>query len=499
MNPKWLHSLQQLWLVRFILGYLKKANAFPENDENLTYLPYEVWRNRFFRARLNLTFGLVSCGYIIRIILNLLPLFDRGKYFLTRYILLDIFTLLSLLICLIFLQTSLGRRHLGIIFLGFSWSLEMNEQVIESIMAILNPELAEFIQPERLAWVSTFFSQAILIPVHWPLHFLSQCMILGYYFSINKLYGFNTIPDTKEPIGWFLTLFWVCLVCDLSVYLYERLQRTEFRSRQQLEIAYQELETADQEVRKALEKEKELNQLKSRLVSMISHEFRTPLTTILASTEALEHYSHKWSEEKKAIYFRRIQNTIQHLTDLLNDALLFGKAEENHLSFKPKSIDLEKFFQSLVEEMRLSHHDKYQFQFIVENRLNHPPNTAMDEKLLRHIFINLLSNAIKYSPQGGNITLKLQYYKNQVIFTLADEGIGIAQEDIKHLFESFHRAQNVGTIPGTGLGLAIVKHAVDVHQGTIAVQSKIGKGTIFTVTLPLNHSGIRSNDYNPNH
>jgi signal transduction histidine kinase len=497
MNPEWLHSLQQLSLVRLILGYLKKANAFPENENNLAYLPYEVWRNRFFRARLNLIFGLVSGGYVIRIAINLLPLFYQDKYFLTRYVLLDGLTLFSLLICFVFLQTALGRRHLGIIFLGFSWSLEMNEQVIESIMAIFNPEFAEFIQPERLAWVSTFFSQAILIPVHWPLHLLSQCMILGYYFSINALSGFNTIPDTKEPIGWFLTLLWVCLVCDLSVYLYERLQRTEFRSRQQLEIAYQELEAAEQEVRKALEKEKELNQLKSRLVSMISHEFRTPLTTILASTEALEHYSHRWSEEKKETYFRRIQNTIQHLTDLLNDALLFGKAEANHLSFKPEKVNLEQFFQSLIEEMKLYDHEKHRFQFIVENRLNHLPHPAMDQKLLRHIFTNLLSNAIKYSPQGGRITLKLQYRKNQAVLTLADEGIGIAQEDIKHLFESFHRAQNVGTIPGTGLGLAIVKRAVDVHQGTITVQSQIGKGTIFTVTLPLNDSGITSNDYNP--
>jgi signal transduction histidine kinase len=439
MTPKWLNSLQQLSFVLLILGYLKKANAFPENDENLTYLPYEVWRNRFFRARLNLTFGLVSCGYIISIALNLLPLIYQEKYFLTRYVLLDSLTLFSLLICFFFLQTSLSRRHLGIIFLGFSWSLEMNEQVIESIMAILNPEFAEFIQPERLAWVSTFFSQAILIPVHWPLHLLSQCMILGYYFSINALSGFNTIPDTKEPIGWFLTLLWVCLICDLSVYLYERLQRTEFRSRRQLAIAYQELEVAEQEVRKALEKEKELNQLKSRLVSIISHEFRTPLTTILASTEALEHYSYKWSEEKKETYFRRITNTIQHLTDLLNDALLFGKAEANHLSFKPETIDLEKFFQSLIEEIRSSHDEKYRFQFIVENQNHQPQNPAMDQKLLRHIFTNLLSNAIKYSPRGGRIILKLQYRKNQAIFILADEGIGIAQEDIKHLFESFHR------------------------------------------------------------
>jgi signal transduction histidine kinase len=489
MNFRWLHSLQQLSCVHLSLSYLKKANAFPEDDENLSDLPYEVWRSRFLNARLNFTFGLVSCGYFIRIIVNLSKLIDKGSYFLSRYILLDSLSLLSLLICFGFLQTTVGRRHLRLIFLGFSWSLEMNEQVVETVMAVFNPTLAEFIQPERLAWVSTFFSQAILIPVYWPLHVLSQCMILGYYFSVNRLYGFDTIPDTKEPIGWFLTLLWVCLVCDISVYLYERLQRTEFHSRQQLNIAYQELEIADQEIRQALEREKEVNQLKSRLVSMISHEFRTPLTTILGSTEALEHYSYKWSEEKKAVYFRRIQTTIQHLNDLINDILIYGKAEANRLSFNPQLINLEDFCMTLIEEMKAYDQDQHHFQFIVKNQIY--KSVLMDEKLLRHIFSNLLSNAIKYSPNGTIIMFKLEYDHNLVIFTLADEGVGIVKEDIKHLFESFYRAQNVGTIPGTGLGLAIAKRAVDVHQGSITVQSKIGKGTIFTVTLPCNNSGVK--------
>ncbi|MGB3404404.1 MAG: HAMP domain-containing sensor histidine kinase [Microcoleaceae cyanobacterium] len=492
MNPKWLHSLQQLSIVHLLLNYLKKANAFSEEHENLSDLPYEVWRTRFLKARLNFAFGLVSIGYFIRIIVNLLQLIHQGNYFLSRYVLLDSLSLFSLLICFCFLQTTVSRRHLILIFLGFSWSLEMNEQVVETVMAIFNPTLAEFIQPERLAWVSTFFSQAILIPVYWPLHVLSQCIVLGYYFSINRLYGFDTIPDTKEPIGWFLTLLWVCLVCDISVYLYERLQRTEFRSRQQLNIAYQELEIAEQEIRQALLREKEVNQLKSRLVSMISHEFRTPLTTILGSTEALEHYSYKWSEEKKAVYFRRIQTTIQHLNDLINDILIYGKAEANRLSFNPQLIQLEEFCMTLIEEMKASDQNQHKIQFIVKNQLNQ--SIMMDEKLLRHIFSNLLSNAIKYSPAGTLIIFKLEYHQNQVTFTLADLGVGIAEEDMKHLFESFYRAQNVGTIPGTGLGLAIAKRAVDVHQGSITVQSQIGEGTIFTVTLPFNNSGVKSND-----
>ncbi len=494
MNPRWLNSLQQWSPVRTVLDYLKKANAFPENYDNLPNLPYEVWQHRFLRARLNLAFGLVSCGYLIRIPLYLFQLLHHDRFFLDRYLLLDCCTVISLFIFFALLHTSFGRRNLGIIFLGFSWSLEMNEQVIETLMAIFDPTLTEFIQTERLAWVSTFFSQAILIPVCWPLHFLSQCITLGYYFSVNGLLGFHTIPNTKEPISWFLTLLWVCLICDLSVYLYERLQRTEFHSRQQLEVAYQELEAADQEVRKALEKEKELNQLKSRLVSMISHEFRTPLTTILGSTEALEHYSHKWNEDKKNTYFRRIDATIQHLTDLLDDVLMLGRAEAQQILFKPELIHLEEFCQSLLDEMQIYAGEKYHLQLRIENNFHRQKLVYLDEKLLRHVFTNLLSNAIKYSPNGGKIELKLQYLKHQVVFYLKDEGMGILAEDMKYLFESFYRAQNVGTIPGTGLGLAIVKHAIEVHQGTITVDSQVGKGTIFVVTLPLNHIEIKSND-----
>ena len=488
MNTKWLNDLQKFPPVSKVLSYLKQANAFPENHKNLANLPYEVWQHRFLRARLNLAFGLICCGYFIGIFLDLLRRLYNQNPALDRYILLDLCSFTSLLIFLALLQTSWGRRHLGIIFLGFSWSLEMNEQVIETCMAMFNPTLSEFIQPERLAWASTFFSQAILIPVYWPLHVLSQCLTLGYYFTVNGLLQFDTLPDIKDPISWILTLIWVCFICDLSVYLYERLQRTEFKSRQQLEMAYQELENAEQDIRKALEKEKELSQLKTRLVSMISHEFRTPLTTILGSTEALEYYSHKWSPEKKEIYFRRIYTTIQHLTNLLEDVLILGKAEAQKMSFKPTSINLEEFCQSLLDEMQLQAGEKYHLQLVIDRQDAQAKQANMDEKLLRYIFGNLISNAIKYSPNGGTIQLRIQYNHDRAIFQLKDEGIGIAIKDIKHLFYSFYRAQNVGTIPGTGLGLAIVKRAVEAHQGSIQVKSQLGEGTMFTVTLPLNCS-----------
>ncbi|HEY9602047.1 MAG TPA: ATP-binding protein [Allocoleopsis sp.] len=240
---------------------------------------------------------------------------------------------------------------------------------------------------------------------------------------------------------------------------------------------------AEAELFLALEKEKELNELKSRFVSMTSHEFRTPLTTILGSAELLEHYSQKWSEEKKQRHIQRIQHTVQHMTQLLNDVLLLGKAEAGKLEFNPQPLDLEQFCLNLTEEFELDASNQHDLTFVT---LAQAIQGNCDEKLLRHILNNLLSNAIKYSPSGSNVKFELSCRDSQAIFRIQDEGIGIPEEDQQRLFESFHRAKNVGNVPGTGLGLAIVKNAVDLHGGKISVNSEVGIGTTFTVIIPLN-------------
>ncbi|MBW4487918.1 MAG: PAS domain S-box protein [Trichocoleus desertorum ATA4-8-CV12] len=242
-----------------------------------------------------------------------------------------------------------------------------------------------------------------------------------------------------------------------------------------------ERKQAEQQIRKALTKEKELSELKSRFINTASHEFRTPLTTILASAEGLEHYSHKWSDEKKLAYLHRIQATVQHLNGLLDDVLLIGKSNAGKLESRPTPLNLEKLCCELVEEVQLSA-PSHQIDF-VNNGSSHP--ACMDEKLLRHILINLLSNAVKYSPQGGQVNFHLSCQDGMATFQVQDSGVGIPPQDQKRLFESFHRAANVGSIPGTGLGLSIVKQAVEAHRGTVSVNSAVGVGTTFTVILPL--------------
>ncbi len=246
-----------------------------------------------------------------------------------------------------------------------------------------------------------------------------------------------------------------------------------------------ERKRAEAEIRSALAKEKELGELKSRFITMASHEFRTPLTTILSSAELLEHYSHKLSEEKKLNHLQRIQSSVKHMTELLNDVLLIGKVEAGKLELKPTLIHLSQFCHHLVEEIQLATSDRK-----IVFYTNSPRTTAyLDEKLLRQILGNLLSNAIKYSPAGSTVKFDLSCGSGQAILHVQDEGIGIPEPEQAQIFNSFHRASNVGTISGTGLGLAIVKKSVDLHNGKITFESAVGTGTTFTVTLPLNQQG----------
>ncbi|WP_017720859.1 hybrid sensor histidine kinase/response regulator [Kamptonema formosum] len=251
---------------------------------------------------------------------------------------------------------------------------------------------------------------------------------------------------------------------------------------------------SESEVRKALQKEKELNELKSRFVSMVSHEFRTPLSTILFSAGLLETYGPKWPEEKKVTHLHRIQTAVRQMTGLLEDILVIGKAEAGKLEFNPAPLDLEQFCREIAEEIQITDVNKHCINFVSQGRLN---DAIMDDKMLRHILSNLLSNAIKYSPEGSTVDFELTALEHRgeeqspaVVFRIQDRGIGIPPEDVDRLFETFYRATNVGTIQGTGLGLAIVKRAVDLHGGEIDVKSEVGAGTRFTVTLPYTNFGF---------
>ncbi|MGB3191112.1 MAG: HAMP domain-containing sensor histidine kinase [Limnoraphis sp.] len=227
--------------------------------------------------------------------------------------------------------------------------------------------------------------------------------------------------------------------------------------------------------------EKELNNLKSRFITTVSHEFRTPLTTISFSAGLLENYSNKISEEKKQTHFQRIKQGIEQMTSLLEDTLIIGKLDARNLEIHLTSVNLEKLCRILVEEMQ-KRTNKHEIIFSCQGSSF---EGKFDEMLLKKIPSNLLSNAIKYSPGGGEIKFDLICENQQAIFKIQDQGIGIPKSDQDRLFTNYYRGKNIGSISGTGLGLSLVKHIVDLHHGKITIESEENQGTKVIVILPL--------------
>ncbi len=239
----------------------------------------------------------------------------------------------------------------------------------------------------------------------------------------------------------------------------------------------------EQDLRRAYEKERELGELKSRFVSMASHEFRSPLSTILASSDLLRHYSHKMSEERRSEHFDNIQETIHHLTRLIDDVLMLGRAEANRMETHLVPTELIQFFEEITSELAST--SGATGSPIYFNATVPVLTTLADRKLLRQVVTNLLSNAVKYSPNATPVYFKVSRDGDEAVISVQDQGIGIPANDHDHLFEAFHRGANVEGIEGTGLGLAIIQRAVKLHNGTIDFESEVGAGTTFTVRIPI--------------
>lgn len=241
---------------------------------------------------------------------------------------------------------------------------------------------------------------------------------------------------------------------------------------------------AEAEIRAALEKQKELSELKSRFVSMTSHEFRTPLAAILSSAELLKYYGERLPAGEKSELVDSIGQAVRRMTHMLDDILTIGRAEAERLGFAPARLQVRALCAKLVDEAERAAQAEGQRAARVDFIMPDGAVEAMlDEKLMQHILGNLLSNALKYSPEGQPVSLTVEADATTLRFTVADSGIGIPAEDLPRLFETFHRARNVGNISGTGLGLAIVNRAVELHGGRIEVDSKPGTGSRFAVTL----------------
>jgi PAS domain S-box-containing protein len=247
-----------------------------------------------------------------------------------------------------------------------------------------------------------------------------------------------------------------------------------------LKEALRELEKSQKELNEALNKEKELNEIKSRFVSMASHEFRTPLSTVLSSAALISKYPRTEEQDKRERHIKRIKDSVKHLNDLLEDFLSLGKLEEGKVAMKAEPLQLQEFLEETSEEM--SSILKQGQQILIDCKGD--GTFVTDRKLLKNILINLLSNAIKFSEEEAAIRMYAAFKDKKLSLSIQDEGIGISEEDQQHMFISFYRGRNATNIQGTGLGLHIVKRYIDLIHGDIRLESTLGKGTTVTIELP---------------
>ena len=249
-----------------------------------------------------------------------------------------------------------------------------------------------------------------------------------------------------------------------------------------LKEALQKLEQSQQELSDALDKERQLNEIKSRFVSMASHEFRTPLTTILSSASLLAKYKDASDHEKREKHINRIKNSVNNLNDILEDFLSLGKLNEGRVETRPETINIGETLTETLDEiqplLKAGQH------FILE--ANGDQVVVTDKKLFRNILFNLISNASKFSDEGKPIRISAVRKKDQLLVSVEDEGIGIHAVDQEHLFSSFFRAANAINIQGTGLGLHIVKRYLDLLGGGVKIKSELEKGTTITFSIPVN-------------
>jgi PAS domain S-box-containing protein len=262
------------------------------------------------------------------------------------------------------------------------------------------------------------------------------------------------------------------------------LQRTNADLEERVDSRTAELRLAEKSVREALEAEKELNALKSRFVSMASHEFRTPLSTIMSSVDLIARYSDGPQRDKVERHVSKIRGKVRELTTMLNDFLSLDKLEQGMVRCTASELDVVHLCIELVEELR---NLTKSGQEIIYNHEGTERNVMQDRQMLAHLLSNLVSNAIKYSPENKRIELTTSVANGVLQITVSDEGMGIPLEDQQHLFERFFRASNAFTVQGTGLGLNIVRKYLDLMGGTIHFTSEPGKGSVFTAQLPQLH------------
>jgi signal transduction histidine kinase len=427
---------------------------------------YQEWRQGFMRDRLHLSLWIIIL-YFLTSTANTIYVFfinstqfnkdiaklykdptlaDRFRSVVTVHSLVFLILIVSFLFLL---KTKWGQRHLALLFLGISWSMTLSDHIVATFFNIPLPP----------NWTLEFLGQAILIPVCWRLHLLSQLVPIAYYACIYPLLGITKIGERaiydSYTLGIIINLFWVCLICDLAVYMYEKLQRAEFESRRGLRV----------------------------FLHSVSHDLRTPVIGTSIVLQSLLKKPEQKLLVDRSVLERLLQGSDRQM-NLINSLLEAHASEVQGITLNCEPLHLDKLVEAVLSDLAPVLNKN---QVILTNRIGADlPLINGDKTQLWRVFTNLISNAIKHNPHGITLTLDAESDNHKMIrCTVADNGIGISRGQSQRLFELYAKGDRARYMPGLGLGLYLCKQIITAHGGKIGVISSPNAGATFWFTLPL--------------
>ena len=450
-----LKAIAQALLPKQIAARLKTIRTDSLSDE------YQQWRHRFLLERLHLAVWIAIIAYPTFIIMSLFVAAalnatgDPNTAVSQEKILLLLIdstaTELCLLLCLTLLKIKRARRFPEFLFLGFSWSVTLFSQILATFRGEAHLD--------SLSWFMMFPIQATLMPVRWTLHLLSQIGALGYYFGVNLLLGLKDPNIKKIPVSIVnsqvaLIFFWLCFICILGVYLYERLQQSEFESRQQLRV----------------------------FLHAVSHDLRNPvLGTLMVLKNLLKQPGEKVQVSRSIL--ERIADSSDRQLELINSLIETHAAEIRGIVVHCQPLQLSLLVQSAIADLQPMFAKE---QATLTNLiLDDLPLVNADPLQLSRVYQNLIANALNHNPPGLNITLDAKLEGDWVHCTVADNGVGMSQQQCEKLFNLYFRGDQKRQSVGLGLGLYLCRQIITAHGGEIGVNSRIGEGTNFWFRLPV--------------
>ncbi|MBD2461054.1 HAMP domain-containing histidine kinase [Oscillatoria sp. FACHB-1407] len=416
---------------------------------------YRAWKLRFLRDRLKLCLWLAFIcllTFIVRDIYDAVypmqEMADLPQEFKRLFPLVNGVMAVSLLSCLVLLRTRWGKRHPNVIFLSLSWSITLVPQIIMTLWGYPCPEV--------LSWSLVFLTQATLIPVRWWLHLVSQVGAIAYYLTVYPLLGLTTTVE-GDPIyssSIFLYLFWFCLICDLAVFLYERLQRTEFESQRELQV----------------------------FLNTVTHDLRTPVMGASMVLQSLLKTPDERITVNRYMLERMLQGSDRQMS-LLNSLLEAHSCEVHSFLLQREAVQLNQLLQNTLAEMEpLLTKNEVTLTNKIRDDL---PAIQVDPVQIARVFNNLISNAIKHNPPGIQLTLDARVDGKSLRCSVQDNGVGMTFQQSRQLFDLYVKGRRARYLPGLGLGLHLCKQIITAHGGRIGVTSAPNAGANFWFTLPL--------------